>query len=82
MSERCPSTIHRNDDDMQTQSPSPKRKATPSDAAMPVYYDENYIGHVLARGHEGFEAYDRNEQSLGFFRTEDEAATAIWRTVR
>ena len=36
---------------------------------MSVYYDQHYIGHVLARGHEGFEAYDHNKQSLGAFKT-------------
>jgi hypothetical protein len=72
----------RNDDNMQIQSPSSKSKATPTAATVSVYYDQHYIGHVLARGREGFEAYDHNEQSLGAFETEDEAATAIWKAAR
>jgi hypothetical protein len=47
-----------------------------------VYYEQRYIGCVLAREGEGFEAYDHNEQSLGVFKTEDEAATAIWKAAR
>jgi hypothetical protein len=72
----------RNGDDMQIRSPSSKSKGTPSAATVSVYYDHHYIGHVLARGHEGFEAYDHNEQSLGAFKTEDEAATAVWKAAR
>jgi hypothetical protein len=67
---------------MQIQSPSFKSKATPSAATVGVYYDQHYIGYVLARGHEAFEAYDHNEQILGVFQTEEEAATAIWKAAR
>jgi hypothetical protein len=67
---------------MQIQSPTFKRKAEPSAAMVSVYYQQRYIGHVLARGREGFEAYDHNEQSLGVFKTEDEATTAIWKAAR
>ena len=67
---------------MQIQSSTSKRKTEPSDSKVSVYYGQSYIGHVLARGPEGFEAYDHNEQSLGVFKTEDEASTAIWRATR
>ena len=67
---------------MQIQSPTSKRKTEPSAAMVSVYYDQRYIGHVLARGHEHFEAYDQNEQSLGVFRTEDDALTVIWKAAR
>jgi hypothetical protein len=56
--------------------------AKPTPACVSVYCEERYIGHVLARGREGFEAYDHHEQSLGIFTTEDEAATAIWKAAR
>jgi hypothetical protein len=64
---------------MQIQSPTSKRKTEPSAAMVSVYYDQRYIGHVLARGDQGFEAFDHTELSLGLFNTEDEAATAVWK---
>jgi hypothetical protein len=67
---------------MQIQSPTSERKVKSPAAMMAVYYEQRRIGHVLARGHEGFEAYDHNEQILGVFQTEDEAATAIWKAAR
>jgi hypothetical protein len=67
---------------MQVQSPTPKRKTEHSPAMVSVYYDQRYIGYVLTRGREEFEAYDHNKQTLGVFKTEDEAATAIWKAAR
>jgi hypothetical protein len=67
---------------MQIQSPSSKRKIESSSATICVYYEQRQIGHVLARGDEGFEAYDHTERSLGIFKTEDDAATAIWKAAR
>jgi hypothetical protein len=67
---------------MQIQSRNSKRKVEPSAATMGVYYERRQIGHVLARGEEGFEAFDHAERSLGIFKTEDDAATAIWKTAR
>ena len=67
---------------MQIQSPTSERKVESATAMMGVYYEQRRIGHVLARGHEAFEAYDHNEHSLGVFKTEDEAATAIWKAAR
>ena len=37
------------------------------------------IGWVFNRGRAGFEAFDRDQKSLGIFRTQREAATAIMR---
>jgi len=69
-------------DDMQIQSPTAKRKLESSAAIMGVYYEQRRIGHVLARGDERFEAYDHAERSIGIFKTEDDAATAIWKAAR
>jgi hypothetical protein len=57
-------------------------KVEPLAAMIGVYFEQRRIGYVLARGNEDFEAYDHREQSLGVFKTEDEAATAIWKTAR
>ena len=35
------------------------------------------LGHVLARGKAGYEAFDRDERSLGTFKTQHEAAAAL-----
>ena len=35
------------------------------------------IGHILARGRGGFEAYDRDDQSCGTFRTLGDAANTV-----
>jgi hypothetical protein len=67
---------------MQIQSPTSKSKTEPSPAMVSVYYEQRWIGHVLTRSDQGFEAYDQNEQSLGVFKTEDEATTAIWKAAR
>jgi hypothetical protein len=67
---------------MQIQSPTPERKTEHSPAMVSVYYDQRYIGYVLTRGRQSFEAFYPNEQSLGIFKTEDEAATAIWKAAR
>jgi hypothetical protein len=49
---------------------------------MGVYFEGRRIGHVLARGDEGFAAFDQTERTLGIFKSEDEAATAIWKAAR
>jgi hypothetical protein len=36
------------------------------------------IGFVLARGRGGFEAFDRDERSLGLFKSAPEAANAVF----
>jgi hypothetical protein len=74
----------------QSDSPQPRRRGRPAKArhtrkaepsTVSVYYEHQYIGCVLAHGHDEFEALDDNNQTLGVFKTEDDAATAIWRTV-
>jgi hypothetical protein len=57
-------------------------KVESSAVMMAVYLEERRIGHVIARGNEGFEAYDHTDRSLGIFKTEDDAATAIWKAAR
>src|SRR5262249_58577355 len=51
-------------DEMQIQSRNSERKVESSAATMGVYYEQRQIGHVLARGEEGFEAFDHAERSL------------------
>ena len=36
------------------------------------------IGFVLKRGHSGFEAFSREEKSLGLFKTAPEAANTVF----
>ena len=55
-------------------------KATAPPASLACVYDgRDCLGFILARGKLGFEAIDRDEQSLGLFQTQREAATAIMR---
>ena len=44
-----------------------------------VYDGREAVGHVLARGRAGFEAFDIEERSLGVYATQREAAAAIMR---
>jgi hypothetical protein len=48
-------------------------------AMVSVYDGRQCIGFVLARGKEGFEAFDAGERGLGTYRTEREAAAAVMR---
>jgi hypothetical protein len=43
-----------------------------------VYDGKKCVGHVLARGRAGYEGFNRNQQSLGLFRTAPEAANAVF----
>jgi hypothetical protein len=36
------------------------------------------IGHIIARGKLGYEAFDRSEASLGLFKTQAAAANAVF----
>jgi hypothetical protein len=40
------------------------------------------LGFIMRRGREGAEAFTYDQQSLGLFRNEATAATAIWRHAR
>jgi hypothetical protein len=42
-----------------------------------VYDGRQCCGFILARGKAGFEAFTRDEQSLGTFKTQREAAAVI-----
>ena len=42
-----------------------------------VYDGQRCVGFVYARGKQGFEAFTAAQQSLGVFRTQREAATAV-----
>jgi hypothetical protein len=44
-----------------------------------VYAEGRCIGHVVSRGRDGIEAFDRDDQSIGLYPTNDEAARALWR---
>jgi hypothetical protein len=53
-------------------------RATGSKSALAYVIAANRcVGFVLARGRSGHEGLDRNENSLGFFRTEAAAANAV-----
>ena len=42
-----------------------------------VYDGRQCLGHILARGKTGFEAFDPNDKSLGIFETQRRAANAL-----
>jgi len=56
----------------------PQRAANSSEPPTVAVYDaQRCLGHVLARGKAGFEAFDGDDHSLGIFPTQREAAAAI-----
>jgi hypothetical protein len=42
-----------------------------------VYDGRACLGFILARGHAGFEAFTADDQSLGLFKTQAQAANAL-----
>jgi hypothetical protein len=46
-------------------------------AMLSVYDGRTAIGFVLARGRAGFEGFDREQHSLGIFKTAAAAANAV-----
>jgi hypothetical protein len=42
-----------------------------------VYDGRQCLGHVLARGKAGYEAFDPSDKSLGIFETQRQAANAL-----
>ena len=62
---------------------SRRRKTAPASArpAAPplvsVYDGQQILGHVLARGKAGFEAFDIEDRSVGMFPTQRQAANAL-----
>jgi hypothetical protein len=49
-------------------------------AMVSVYSGRACLGFIITRGREGFEAYDQQERSLGFFKTQQDAAAAVMRS--
>ena len=44
---------------------------------MSIYDGQQCIGFVIARARQGHEAFDRQERSLGHFKTAAQAANAV-----
>ena len=42
-----------------------------------IYDGRECLGHVLSRGPKGFEAFDRDDKSVGLFPTAKQAANAL-----
>jgi len=52
--------------------------ARPAPAMMFSVYDgQTCLGFIFCRGSKGFEAFDRDEKSLGLFQAAKQAATAV-----
>jgi hypothetical protein len=49
---------------------------------LSVYDGRECIGFILHRGDIGAKAFTADERSIGMFRTEQDAATEIWRVAR
>jgi len=45
---------------------------------MSIYDGQQCIGFVIARARQGHEAFDRQERSLGLFKTAAQAANAVF----
>ena len=41
----------------------------PSPTMLAVYDGQRCLGHIIARGKTGFEAFDADDRSVGIFRT-------------
>jgi hypothetical protein len=56
----------------------------PSSSARfwPIVAHGKCVGHVVARGVAGFEAYDTSDTSLGIFETAAKAADALLKRVQ
>jgi hypothetical protein len=52
-------------------------KAMPTTGLLSVYNGRTCVGHVLARGKSGFQAFDVDDKSLGIYRTRSEAIDAV-----
>ena len=48
-------------------------------AMLSVYDGQRCLGHIIKRGERGFEAYNHDDQSLGVFPSDHEAADAVTR---
>jgi hypothetical protein len=45
--------------------------------ALAVFDGQRCLGHILSRGRQGYEAFDRDDRSLGIFPNQQTAADAI-----
>jgi hypothetical protein len=52
-------------------------KPLPTAGMISVYSGRECLGHVLARGKSGFQAFDVDDRSLGIYRTRSEAIAAV-----
>jgi len=55
----------------------PTSSALSGQSFASVYDGQHCIGHVLARGRSGYEAFDADDHSLGVFTSVREAAAAL-----
>ena len=46
-------------------------------AMLSVYDGQRCLGHIIVRGKRGFEAFDADDNSLGVFLSDHEAADAV-----
>jgi hypothetical protein len=53
------------------------KAAAPTAPLAYVYDGRQCLGHVIARNKLGFEAFDGDEQSVGIFETQRQAANAL-----
>jgi hypothetical protein len=51
----------------------------PQTAMLSVYDGQRCLGHIIVRGKRGFEAFDADDNSLGVFPSDHEAADAVSR---
>ena len=49
----------------------------PQTAMLSVYDGRTRLGHIIMRGKRGFEAFDADDNSLGVFPSDHEAADAL-----
>jgi hypothetical protein len=57
-------------------------KAMPATGMISIYSGRECLGHVIARGKSGFQAFDVDDRSLGMFRTRAEAVVAVTEAAR
>jgi len=49
----------------------------PTTPLVSIYDGRECLGHVLARGKAGYEAFDRDDKPVGIFETQRQAANAL-----
>ena len=54
----------------------------PQSAMLSVYDGQRCLGRILQRGKRGYEAFDADDNSLGTFPTDHEAADAVTHAAR